>query len=236
MPPDNILTLHNLRFIGGLLIIASLTGCDGQVNQSISAGLDIKPANQFPGMSFPSFDEGETRRLILDYPLRLRSGDSDVIQLTLETEDSLNSSPSEEIPGFDMKPDENLFPVLNEPYRVSAEARLDLAGIEIRPADLIIEPMLPGQSVTFYWNIQPREAGAFRGTIWLHFRFVNEATGEELLKPVSAQIFEIQVRKFLGLSAGWPRAIGWIGFVSGCILSYPFFAQVVNYFTRRLSI
>ena len=64
--------------------------------------------------------------------------------------------------------------------------------MEVRPADLVSEPLSPGSSVTFYWSIRPPDAGVYHGTIWLHLRFVDKSSGEESRKAVSAQIVEIE--------------------------------------------
>ena len=94
-------------------------------------------------------------------------------------------------------------PNLYETHHVIAEARFDIAGMEVRPTELISEPLAQGTSATFYWSIRPQEVGVYRGTIWLYLRFVDKSNGEESRKTVSAQIVEIEAVNFLGLSGSF---------------------------------
>jgi hypothetical protein len=116
---------------------------------------------------------------------------------------------------------------------VTAEARLDMAGMEVKPADLISEPLSPGESATFYWSIRPPEVGKYRGTIWLYLRFANKSTGEESQKTVSAQLVEIDAVNLLGLPLGAVRGVGAVGSFVGGVLGFPFFEDIVRLIFRR---
>jgi hypothetical protein len=116
---------------------------------------------------------------------------------------------------------------------VIAEARFDMAGMEVRPAELVSEPLAPGNSVTFRWSVRPQDVGVYRGTIWLYLRFVDKQTGAESQKTVSAQLVEIEAVNFLGLSGQFARTTGIIGSVVGTIIGFPFFEDILKYLFKR---
>jgi hypothetical protein len=176
----------------------------------------------------------ERRRLTLEYPPQIRAGDSDLVRLTLEVDDLGNLTPTAEIGGNVVGGDVVEIPNLYESHHVIAEARFDLAGMEVRPAELVSEPLAPGNSVTFRWSIRPQDVGVYRGTIWLYLRFVDKQTGEESQKTVSAQLVEIEAVNFLGLSGEFARTTGIIGSVVGTIIGFPFFEDILRFiFGRR---
>ena len=124
-------------------------------------------------------------------------------------------------------------PNLYETHNVIAETRFDIAGMEVRPADLVSEPLSPGTSVTFYWSIRPSEVGVYHGTIWLHLRFVDKSSGEESRKAVSAQILEIEVVNLLGLSGNLARTTGVVGSVVGTVIGFPFLEDIVKFILKK---
>lgn len=171
----------------------------------------------------------ESRRLTLEYPPQIRLGDTDVIRLTLEIDDLGNITPTAQIEGNLVTGSTVEIPNLYETHNVTAEARLDIAGPLVTPSELISEPLLPGQSATFYWSIRPQEAGSYRGTVWLSLRFVDKLNGEETQKVLSAQQVQIEATTFLGLKADAARAAGGVGSVVGGILGFPFIDDVLKF-------
>ena len=124
-------------------------------------------------------------------------------------------------------------PNLYESHQVIAEARFDMAGMEVRPADLVSEALSPGNSVTFRWSIRPPDVGSYRGTIWLYLRFVDKQTNEESQKTIAAQIVEIDAVNFLGLSGKFARTAGVIGSVVGTIIGFPFLEDTIKFLHKR---
>lgn len=175
----------------------------------------------------------ERRRLTLEFPPQIRAGDSDLVRLTLEVDDLGNLTPTAQIGGNVITGEVVEIPNLYESHHVIAEARFDLAGMEVRPAELVSEPLAPGNSVTFRWSIRPPDVGVYRGTIWLYLRFVDKQTGEESQKTVSAQLVEIEAVNFLGLSGEFARTTGVIGSVVGTIIGFPFFEDILRFLFKR---
>lgn len=175
----------------------------------------------------------ERRRLTLEFPPRIRAGDSDLVRLTLEVDDLGNLTPTAQIDDHVVTGEIVEIPNVYETHQVIAEARFDLAGMEIRPPDLVSEALTPGSSITFQWSIRPAEIGIYRGTIWLYLRFVDKQSGEESRKTVSAQIVEIEAVNLLGFSGEFARTTGIIGSVVGTIIGIPFFEDILKFVLKR---
>jgi hypothetical protein len=175
----------------------------------------------------------ERRRLTLEFPPRMRAGDSDLVRLTLEVDDLGNVTPTAEVGGNVVTGEVIEIPNLYETHHVIAEARFDIAGMEVRPPELISEPLAPGTSAAFSWSIRPPEVGVYRGTIWFYLRFVDKSSGEESRKTVSAQIVEIEAANLLGLSGNFARTTGVIGSVVGTIIGIPFLEDIVKLLFKR---
>lgn len=175
----------------------------------------------------------ERRRLTLEFPPQMRAGDSDVVRLTLEVDDLGGIMPTAEIAGNIVTGKVVEVQNLYETHHVIAEARFDIAGMEISPADLSSQPLAQGQSVTFYWSIRPPGTGVYRGTVWLYLRFVDKQNGEESQKAVSAQLVEIEALNLLGLSGNFARTTGIIGSVVGTVIGFPFLEDIVKFLIKR---
>ncbi len=175
----------------------------------------------------------ERRRLTLEFPPQIRAGDSDVVRLTLEVDDLGNIVPTAEIEGNVVTGEVVEIPNLYETHKVIAEARFDIAGMQISPTEIISQTLSQGQSVTFYWSIRPQNVGTYRGTIWFYLRFVDKVSGEESQKAVSAQLVEIEAVSLLGLPANVVRTFGGVGSVVGAVVGFPFIEDIVQFIFRR---
>lgn len=176
----------------------------------------------------------ETRRLTLEYPPKMKAGaESDVIRLTLEVDEQGNIVSTAQVEGNVVTGETIKIPNLYETHYVTAEARIDMAGMEIQPPEAIYEPMNPGQPVKFFWSIRPQETGLYRGTVWLHLVFVDRISGEESRMAVSAQVVEIEAVDFFGLSVNVARTSGVIGSLVGGIVGFPFLEDIVKFLFKR---
>ena len=176
----------------------------------------------------------EYRRLTLEYPAQIRTGDSDVVRLTLEVDSLGNVTPTAEVQGNVVKGQTVAVPNLYDTHIVLAEARLDLAGVDIRPTDDVSEPLLPGQSVTFFWSVHPESEGTYRGTVWLFLHFIDKTTKAESQTPLAAQTIQISSTSLLGLSGSLARTAGGIGSVLGAVLGIPFADDILKWLWKRV--
>jgi hypothetical protein len=180
----------------------------------------------------------ESRRLTLEFPPVIRTGDSARIRLQLEVDDRGNITPTAIVEGNVVKGEVIQIPNLYETHFVVAEARLDMAGVDAQPQGTVSEPMSPGKPVTFYWSIRPEESGKYEGTLWLHLRFIPMTTlnGEhESRIVVSVQFLDIQAKSFLGfMKGGAARSIGAFGSIVGSVLGFPFVDDLVKWLWKRI--
>ena len=141
----------------------------------------------------------ETRRLTLQFPTSLRLGDSGVIKLSLETEETLASnSLTAESTAQETAGQAATVPNIYQTHNVIAEADADLPGVQTRPSGPVSEPLLPGESITFLWSVRPSEPAMYRGTVWLFLNFVDKVTGARTRLALAAPSVQIQ-------AAGLPR-------------------------------
>jgi len=171
----------------------------------------------------------ERRRVTLEFPAKIRAGDSDIIRLTLEVDDLGNVTPTAQFEGNVVTGEVIEIPNLYETHRVIAEARFDVAGLEVSPPDLISQTLSPGQSLNFYWSVRPQEPGIYRGTVWLYLRFVEKVSGEESRRAVSVQPVEIEAVNVLGLPANLVRTAGGVGSLVGAVIGFPFFEDILKF-------
>ena len=179
------------------------------------------PTQQVSGQATPETAQPailEARRLTLEWPPRLRTGDSDLVRLTLEVDELGGITPTAELEGHETVGETVYIPDVYATHNVVAEARLDLAGMEVLPADTISQPLLKGQSVTFYWSVSSDEIGVYRGTVWLYLRFLPLDGGPASERPLSAQIVEIETVNLLGLGGTPARILGGVGMLLGGML------------------
>ncbi len=160
----------------------------------------------------------EARRLNLEWPPTIRVGDSDVIRLTLEVDDQGNLTPTAQIEGHETRGETVFIPDLYDTHNVLAEARLDMSGMQVTPEGEVSEPLAPGQSVSFFWSVRPVDVGTYRGTIWMHLRFIPLDGSAESRKPLTAQLVEVRAVNFLGLGGLAARLLGVLGTLVGSVL------------------
>lgn len=171
----------------------------------------------------------EQRELTLEYPPKIRAGDSDVVRLTLEVKESGEITPTAVVQGNVVQGQRVEIPNLYNTHHVIVESRFDIAGLEVSPNGLSSQTLEPGQTVIFFWSVRPTTVGKFRGTVWLNLRFVDKVSGEESQRVVSAQPVEIEAVNLYGISANVVRTFGGVGSVVGAVVGFPFFEDIVKY-------
>ncbi len=194
------------------------------------------PAESFPTVVAPDIAPTplpaipESRRLTLEWPPRVRVGDSDVVRLTLEMDERGLLTPTAEIAGNIIQSELVAVPNLYATHDVIAEGRLDITGLEIIPEGTISQSLLPGEAVTFLWSVKPEDVGNFRGTVWLFLRFIPKDGQPASARAISAQVIEIQAVNLFGLGGTTARLLGAAGTVIGSLLGVE---DLISWFIRR---
>ena len=218
-----------------MLILASIA-CAGSVDSAAPAPPIVESTSQAaqPTQIAAAPAILETRRLTLEFPPKMRAGvEGDIVRLTLEVDELGNITPTAQIDGNVVVGETVEIPDLYETHNVTAEARFDIAGMEVQPPEAIMEPLKRGQSATFYWSIRPQDPGKYRGTVWLHLNFTDKSTGEESRIAVSAQIVEIEAVDFFGLSVNVARTSGVVGSIVGGVVGFPFIEDILKFIFKR---
>ena len=234
------------RIILGVTLFLLIMSCGGTSGESPSSvetqALPTQPDSSptvistSPPSSLPTAPPAipERRLLALEFPPRIRVGDSDIVRLTLEVDKSGNITPTAVV-GENVVTGEVIeIPNLYETHHVIAEARFDIAGLEAAPPELSGQTLLPGQTIRFFWSVRPTAVGFYRGTVWLYLRFVDKVSAQESRTAVSAQTVDIEAVNLFGFPAKVVRSAGAVGSVVGAVIGFPFFEDIVKYlFGRR---
>jgi len=229
----------------GLVLMILLSSCKG-TGAAAPASVETQPAPTQPVLApteiatsqssiLPTAQPAipERRFLTLEFPPQIRAGDSDIVRLKLEVDESGNITPTAVTEGNVVTGEVIEIPNLYETHHVIAEASFDIAGMQVSPPDLSSQTLSPGQSIMFFWSIRPDEVGTYRGTVWLFLRFVDKVSGEESRRAVSAQIVEIEAVNLFGVPARVVRVVGGVGSVVGTVIGFPFFEDIIKFLFKR---
>ena len=233
----NIWKIHlfSLLWLVALLVVQLACSAGANAPQRPAAALATRVAvpTQVQTVELPPAIP-EVRMLTLEYPPKIRAGDSDVIKLILSIDDNGNLTPTVSTQGNTIQGQVIQIPNLYETHNVLAEARLDMAGVDVRPPDTVSETLLPGQKVTFYWSVLPADVGRFKGTVWFYLHFMPKVSGVESRQALSAQQIEIEATSFLGLRANPARWLGIAGTVVSSVLGFPFLEAIMKWLLKRI--
>ena len=221
-------------FILGLGLLLLLPACGGMPSAEevpLPLATQDLPVPTQRVDAIPSIPE--QRSLTLEFPPKIRAGDADTIRLTLEVDDLGNITPTAEIEGNIISGEVVEVADLYETHHIIAEAKIDMAGVQLVPAEMISQPLLRGEPAIFYWSLRPEEAGEYRGRVWLYLRFVPKDGGSEETRTISSQLVEISATTYLGFKAGPARIIGAIGTFFGAVLGLPFVDDVLKWLWEK---
>jgi hypothetical protein len=104
-------------------------------------------------------------------------------------------------------------------FNTIAEARLDLAGMEILPNQTMTQRLSAGNPVSFNWAFASHGNGNYTGQVWLYTVDVSRAGLLGDRQPVSVQPVAVRSVEFLGLGGPQMRLLGFLGILLAGILS-----------------
>ena len=173
----------------------------------------------------------EARLVELEWPARLRLGDSDVVRLALvpfadgyqvvadfpEHRTDSRGVRVERIAGYDLW----------------AVARLDAVGFQISPQDEQARLLPHDEPVTWVWTLRPLAPGQQRLSVALLMRWVPAAgtTGAMRQAEVYSRGLDVAVSSFFGLSRGQAMTGGFLGLLVGgglCLVALVFVSRPVR--------
>lgn len=175
----------------------------------------------------------ERRQMVWEWPEQLREGDADVVDLRLKMDAQGTLTPTAQVGGHVVEGQGVEIPNLYDTHNLVVEARLDLVGFEMTPQGEVSEPLRPGEEVVFRWTVRCKEAGNYRGTLWVALNLVPKAGGETLRRVLLAAPVDIEVRSVWGLPAQTVRILGGIGTAVSTVLGIPFLEQALGWVWKR---
>lgn len=222
-----------------LMCLLALVGCapgimqTGTVEPTAAILVTKTPVVTRVPLPTPTALAMERRMIVVESPGKIRAGDADVLRLSLIMDESGRVTPTAEMGGHAVSGEPVEIPNLYDTYHVVAEARLDMAGLEIQPQGVVKQPMQPGVPVVFVWSLSPSHPGNFRGMLWLYLNLIPKAGGAQDQRALLARPVEIQAVTVLGMTAPLARWIGAIGSVFSFIFGIPFLEDALRGLWKR---
>jgi hypothetical protein len=152
----------------------------------------------------------EPRQVILEWPKSMRIGETDEIILKFEPVISETGPSNLTVSTFD---------IYNR-YNIMAEARFEVAGIGVIPANPTRESMPAGQTISFKWEIGNDQEGSYIGKVWLSLRLLPLDGGKASQVPVYIQEIKIRTSSLFGLNESITFLLGGVGIVFAAALVY----------------
>ena len=178
----------------------------------------------------------ESRAVEVEYPIKLRVGDSDVVRLALViSTDGAYLTPTAESEGAAVIGEPVKIPNLYDTHTLTAIARLDSAGLSIDRSGDWEQPVLPGENVTWRWTIAADDPGRQRANLIIYLRFVPKSDGEILEKELWARTLTIEATTVFGLSGPAAQAFGAVGGIVGFVLGFPFADDVLRWLWKKIT-
>ncbi len=185
-----------------------------QPTQAQGASQEANQATQ-PASPTPA---AEGRIVELEYPPRLRLGDSDVIRLSLIP--SLDGyTVRTEFPDHRSDVQDVQVPQISG-YDLFAIARLEGVAFTISPTGEQALLLAPGKEATWYWSLQPLQGGQQRLAVRLLLRWQPQAGTAAPLHEnlVFSRGIQVQVASFFGLNRAQSLSGGLFGLFLGAAL------------------
>jgi hypothetical protein len=222
----------SLLILIGLLLVGGAGGCaiEGAVEEMEEVieeePMDAEPSPALTATPGPTSQvvEGpptikEDRQLILEWPQKIRKGDSGLISVILEMDQSGEVTPTVTIEGQESSGEPVQIPDLYDTHEVKTYAQLNIAGMEVRPDQQPQKPLQRGEKVSYHWTVYPEKEGVYQGTVTFQVQFMPEEGGKRSEIYLPEQFFQIEVDTILGMSGRMARTIGWFGTLLGTIIS-----------------
>jgi hypothetical protein len=152
----------------------------------------------------------EARQVVLEWPKTMRIGEIDEIRLKFEALNTETTGTSVKSEAAD----------IYSRYNIMAEARFEVAGLGVNPANPTRESLPAGEITRFRWEVGNDQEGSFTGKVWLSVRLLPLDGGKASQVPVYIQEIKIQTVSLFGLNEGLAYLLGGVGIVAaGALVS-----------------
>ena len=114
-----------------------------------------------------------------------------------------------------------------------AEARYDVAGVNLVPANPTRESMPSGQPVKFSWKVNADQVGSYDGTVWLSLRYLPLDGSQVEQVPIYVREINIRTVSLLRLTESMATILGGVGILVAAILVYDDLIDLVRKWVRK---
>jgi hypothetical protein len=180
----------------------------------------------------------EMRSLEIEYPPRVRLGDTDSIRLTFNVLPPATIGSTTAIavtiqqPGHVAQQRVIVVPLPYDTYTITARAQLTMSttGMVIIPTGSDVQAVERDTPITWQWLVQPVQVGTQTAIISARIEYTPKQPSAVQLapKPLDLPAFTITIVTILGLSAEEARLAGYIG----SILSLTAFASALKFYSQ----
>lgn len=200
------------------------TGAQAPAKEESTEGKPAEsPATTVPAPAEPTQPSSEpileSRLVELEWPPKMRLGDSDIVRLAL-TPYQEGYIVQAEFPEHDVR-SQTLQVEHLAGYTLAASARLDGVGFDIQPAGDQRQYLPAGQALTWRWTVQPRSAGQQRLAVMILLQWLPESDNPAMEHQtlLFSQGLDVRVTSFLGLTQAQAAAGGFFSLVFGGSIS-----------------
>jgi len=196
-----------LLLSSGLLIVwASIRNPQQTLTQPVSYAETIIPSGT-QGITSTIMD---MHQVVFEWPRSMRIGDKEEITLILEPVIGEKSTQTPSLVSRD----------IYSVYNIMAEARFEVAGMTVNPANPIRESMPSGQTVKFKWQISTDQVGSYDGKVWLSLRLLPLDGSQAREVPIYIRELRLQTTSLFGMNEAMAYFAGGVGVVLGFVIEY----------------
>ncbi len=161
----------------------------------------------------------EPRKIVLEFPNRMREGENGTLRLSVETEQEPRDA---DVNAAGRVTD------LAEKYHVLLICRLDMPGWVISPIGDVSQPLKPGQEIALEWMIEGTQAGDSQGVLWVYYQLVSKTDADIQQITLLALPVDIHTDTILGLSQPVAAWAGWLCLAAGLLLGFPMIKKLIR--------
>jgi hypothetical protein len=167
----------------------------------------------------------ETRQISLIWPNSMRIGEIEEITLVFKPVENVASSTKPQVESSD----------IYKSYNVMSEARFEVAGISVSPANPTRESMPAGQTVKFKWQISTNQVGSYDGNVWLSLRFLPLNGTQASQVPIFIHEVKIQSFSLFGMNETQAYFVGGSGVALGVVIIFGDMIVLIRRWMKKMT-
>ncbi len=176
--------------------------------QSITQPIEFNQTNILSSVQQSTPVTMDERLVVMEWPKSVRIGEQAEIWLTFKAAKGENPAPS------------TYSTDIYWHYNLMAEAKYEVAGFKVDPANPTRESMPPGRTVRFKWVISTDRVGSYSGKVWLSLRLLPRDGGPASQVPVFIQDVVINSYSLFGMTEAMAYLMGGAGVMLSVVIAY----------------